>query len=144
MNLSVRSLALGFLAGVIAVPIFHQGMAFILHMMGQTPNMPWNLKAMVGPYPIPVLLNQMFWGGLWGVAFAALGPLIPVAHNILRGAIYGLLGPFLLGNGVLVPFFKSTGPYFWMWPGQRWVVGGLIGAAFGIGLAVVYRFLNKR
>ena len=86
----------------------------------------------------------MFWGGLWGVGFAAFGHLIPVAHNLLRGAIYGLLGSFLLGGGLLVPLFKGGLPYFWSWPFSRFFNGSLIGAAFGIGVAVLFRFIAKR
>jgi hypothetical protein len=144
MNLSIRTLILGFVAGAISVVIFHQGMIFLLYMMKQTPNFPWNVTAMKTGMGLPILLNQMFWGGLWGVAFAALGHMIPIAHNILRGAVFGLIGPFLLGGGVLVPLLKQTGPYFWMWPGQRWIIGALIGAAFGVGIAVILRVLAKR
>jgi hypothetical protein len=144
MNLSARTLILGFVAGAISVLVFHQGMIFLLYMMKQTPNFPWNVTAMKTGMGLPILINQMFWGGLWGVGFAAIGHLIPVTHNILRGAVYGLLGPFLLGGGVLVPLLKQTGPYFWMWPGQRWIVGALIGAAFGVGIAVILRALAKR
>ncbi len=144
MNLSTRTLILGFVAGAISVLIFHQGMIFLLYLMKQTPNFPWNTALMKTGLGVPVLLNQMFWGGLWGVGFAALGHMIPIAHNILRGAVYGLLGPFLLGGGFLVPLFKQTGPYFWAWPAQRWMVGALIGAAFGIGVAVILRALAKR
>jgi hypothetical protein len=144
MNLSVRTLVIGFVAGAISVVVFHQGMVLLLYFMGQTPNFPWNLTAMKGPYPIPTLVNQMFWGGLWGVGFAAVGHMIPIAHNILRGVVFGLLGPFLLGNGLLVPLLKSTGQFFWTWPAPRYMVGGLIGAAFGAGLAVVMRAISKR
>jgi hypothetical protein len=144
MNLSPRTLILGFAAGAISVLIFHQGMVFLLYMMKQTPNFPWNVTAMKTGAGLPILVNQMFWGGLWGVAFAAIGHMIPIAHNILRGAVYGLLGPFLMGGGVLVPLLKQTGPYFWAWPGQRWFAGALIGAAFGAGIAVILRALAKR
>jgi hypothetical protein len=144
MNLSARTLILGFVAGAISVLVFHQGMIFLLYMMKQTPNFPWNVTAMKTGMGLPILVNQMFWGGLWGVAFAAIGHMIPIAHNILRGAVYGLIGPFLLGGGVLVPLLKQTGPYFWAWPGQRWIVGALIGAAFGAGIAVILRALAKR
>jgi hypothetical protein len=144
MVLSFRLLVLGFIAGAIAVPIFHQGMIYILFLMKQVPNAPWNMATMKGPFPLPTLVNQMFWGGVWGAAFAAVGHLIPIAHNILRGAIYGLIGPFLLGGGVLVPYFKGGLPYFWSWPFSRFINGGLIGAAFGIGIVVLFRALTKR
>ncbi len=144
MNLSGKTLVLGFVAGVLAVLIFHQGMVLLLWLMGQTPNFPWNITPMKTGMGLPLLANQMFWGGLWGVAFAALGHLIPVANTALRGIIYGLIGPFLLGNGVLVPLFKQTGQFFWTWPAPRYMLGGLIGAAFGAGVALILQALGRR
>jgi hypothetical protein len=144
MNLSARTLIIGFVAGAISVLVFHQGMILILYLMKQTSNFPWNLAPMKGPFPVPALLNSMFWGGLWGVAFAAFAHLIPVAHNILRGVVFGLLGPFLLGNGILVPLLKGTGQFFWTWPAPRYIISALIGAAFGAGLAVIMRAIARR
>jgi hypothetical protein len=69
--------------------------------------------------------------------------LIPVAHNILRGVIYGLLGPALLGNGILVPLFKG-GNFLWGFQPPRIVISALIGSAFGAGLAVFHRLIAKR
>jgi hypothetical protein len=143
MTLNGKVLAFGFLAGALSVLVFHQGMVLLLYMMGQTPNFPWNMKGSIAPLGIPVLVNQMFWGGLWGIGFAAVGHLIPIANTALRGAVYGLLGPFLLGGGFLVPLFKG-GPMFWMWPGPRWIIGGLIGAAFGAGVALILRAMGRR
>jgi hypothetical protein len=119
-------------------------MVLLLYLMKQTPNFPWNMTAMRTGAGLPMLVNQMFWGGLWGMLFAAVGSLIPIANTALRGAVFGLVGPFLLGGGVLVPLLKQTGPYFWAWPGQRWVVGALIGAAFGAGVAVILRAIGRR
>jgi hypothetical protein len=143
MNLSGRSLLLGFIAGALSVLVFHQGMVFILYLLKLTPNAPWNLATMRGPFPLPILVNQMFWGGLWGIGFAALAGMIPVANNILRGVIYGLLGPYLLGNAILVPLIKG-GPMFWGLDPTRMVLGALIGAAFGAGVAILYRGLASR
>jgi hypothetical protein len=144
MQLTVRSALIGFVAGALSVLIFHQGMVLILHLMKQVPNFPWNTATFRGgPIPIPTIVNQMFWGGLWGVGFAVVGGLIPVAHNILRGVVYGLLGPFLLGNGILVPFFRSTA-YFWGFQPPRILISALIASAFGAGIAVFYRLLSSR
>jgi hypothetical protein len=144
MNLNGRSLLMGFIAGALSVVVFHQGMVLILHFMKLVPNFPWNMATFRGgPVPIPVIVNQMFWGGMWGAGFAAVVGLIPVAHNILRGVVYGLLGPGLLGNGILVPLFKG-GAFLWGFQGQRIMISALIASAFGAGLAVFYRFLAKR
>jgi hypothetical protein len=144
MNINARTAVLGFVAGAISVLVFHQGMVLILHLMKQVPNFPWNTATFRGgPFPIPVIVNQMFWGGLWGVGFAAFAGLIPVAHNVLRGVVYGLLGPALLGNGILVPLFKG-GAFLWGFQPPRILISALIASAFGAGMAVIYRFLTNR
>lgn len=143
MNLNGKTLLYGFIAGALSVLVFHQGMVLILYLLKQTPNFPWNIGGRVPPLGIPILVNQMFWGGLWGVGFAALGHLIPIRNAPARGAVYGLLGPFLLGGGLLVPLAKG-GPMFWMWPAPRWIVGGLIGAAFGLGLGLILNAMGRR
>jgi hypothetical protein len=144
MNFTPKTLLFGFVAGSLSVVVFHQGMVLLLWLLSQTPNFPWNIKGSVGPMGVPVLVNQMFWGGLWGIGFAAIGHMIPIAQTVLRGAVYGLLGPFLLGGGVLVPLIKQTGQFFWTWPAPRYLIGGLIGAAFGAGVALIMGVLAKR
>jgi hypothetical protein len=144
MTFNARTALIGFIAGALSVLIFHQGMVLILYLMKQTPNFPWNMGMFRGgPFPIPIIVNQMFWGGLWGVGFAAVAGLIPIANTVLRGIVYGLLGPFILGNAILVPFFKG-GPYFWGWQPPRIILGALIGGAFGAGIALIYGALNRR
>lgn len=143
MNLNGRTLLYGFIAGALSVLIFHQGMVLILWLLGQTANFPWNIRATVPPLGIPALVNQMFWGGLWGIGFAALGHLIPIRNLAARGAAYGLIGPMLLGNGLLVPLLKG-GAFFWTWPAQRFLVAGLIAAAFGLGVAVILNAMGRR
>jgi hypothetical protein len=144
MQLTGRRALLGFIAGALAVLVFHQGMVLILHLMKQTPNFPWSTATLRGgPIPVPVIVNQMFWGGAWGIGFAALGHLIPVAHNILRGVVYGLLGPALLGNGLIMPFFRKTA-YLWGFDPTRILISCLIAGAFGAGVVLFYRLLGSR
>lgn len=137
-----RQLTFGFVAGALAVLVFHQTMILALHLMGFAPNFPWSLRS-IAPFGVPALLNQMFWGSLWGVGFAAVASRIPVANDLARGAIYGLLGPWLLGNGILVPLFKG-GTYLWGLNPQNMWRGALIGAAFGLGIAVFMRVFKGR
>lgn len=142
VDLSPRRLAFGFLAAALAVLIFHQGMILALHLAKQTPNFPWSMRP-AGPYNVPAIVNSMFWGGLWGVAYAAVGHLIPIAATWLRGLVFGLAGPWLLGNGLLVPLFKS-GPYLFGFAAPRMLIGALIASAFGIGLALIFAILNQQ
>jgi hypothetical protein len=85
----------------------------------------------------------MFWGGLWGVVYAAIGGRIPIGNDLGRGAVFGLLGPWLLGNGLLVPLIKGGNILFGFNPQNMWR-GALIGAAFGIGVALFMRVLKGR
>jgi hypothetical protein len=137
-----KQLVFGFIAGALAVLAFHQGMVLVLHLMGQIPNFPWSLRP-IAPFGVPAIVNQMFWGGLWGVGFAVLGAKIPLSSDLGRGVVYGLLGPWLLGNGILVPLAKSGNLLFGFNPQNMWR-GALIGAAFGLGLAVFMRVFRGR
>ena len=137
-----RRLIIGFLAGALAVLCFHQVMILALHLLGFAPNFPWSMRS-VGPLGVPAIANSMFWGGLWGVLYAAVGGRIPIRSDLGRGAVFGLLGPWLLGNGVLVPLIKGGNLLFGFNPQNMWR-GALIGAAFGLGLAVFMRVLKGR
>lgn len=142
VNLNPRSLVFGFMAGALAVLVFHQGMILILHLLKYVPNFPWSFRP-VGPMGIPALINSMFWGGLWGVAFAALLAFIPGKALWQRGLVFGFLGPALLGNWLLVPLFRG-GVYFGGFVAQRMLITVLIGCAFGFGLALFYKMLQER
>jgi len=94
-----RTILAGFIAGFIAVLVFHQGTAFLLHHVGNgIPALvavfgrvgpPFNL-APVPPFGVPTVLSQAFWGGVWGVVFAlALARLRPPA--LLFGFVAGAL-----------------------------------------------------
>lgn len=137
-----KRLVFGFVAGALAVVVFHQGMVLALHLLGQIPNFPWSMRA-IAPWGVPAIINQMFWGGLWGAAFAIFGAMIPISSDLARGALYGLVGPWLLGNGILVPLFKG-GSFLWGFNPQNMWRGALIGAAFGLGLAVFMRMFRGR
>jgi hypothetical protein len=82
----------GFVAGVFAVLVFHQCMVLALHLMGFIPNFPWSMRP-IPPWSVPAIVNQMFWGGLWGIGFALVGSLIPLGSDLARGVVYGLFGP---------------------------------------------------
>ena len=141
-SLSPKLLAAGFLAGALSVPLFHQGMVLLLHLAGQVPNFPWSMRP-VPPLNVPTLANQMFWGGLWGALFAVVAEALPGRALWLKGIVFGLLGPWLLGNGVLVPLIKG-GPLLFGFAPARMAIGALIGSAFGLGLGLIYGLLRTR
>jgi hypothetical protein len=115
-------------------------MVLLLHLAGQIPTFPWSMRP-VPPLNVPTLINQMFWGGLWGAAFAAVVEGMPGRGLWLKGVIFGLLGPWLLGNGLLVPLIKG-GPVLFGFSVPRMLIGASIGATFGLGLALIYGLLQ--
>lgn len=142
-GVSLRNLALGFIAAVVSVLIFHQGTILILNVLNLLPSVPWSLRP-IGPFSVPVLVNQMFWGGLWGCLFAVIWPHLPGRGFWLKGLVFGLAGPMLLGNWLLVPLIKGGGPLFAGFDLRRMLISALIAAAFGVGLGLIYGGLRKR
>lgn len=127
-------IAAGFIAGALAVLVFHQGTLFILHLAGAVPRMPWSV-APVPPWGVPAIVNAMFWGGLWGAVFAMFEQKFP------RGRLYWLAA-FLFGLVFLnlvawfvVPVFKQRPAGFP--PIDRIWIPLLIHGMWGIGAGVV-------
>ena len=62
--MTASRVAYGFIAGCIAVLLFHQGALLALHLAGIAPS-PWNI-APVPPFGVPAVVSAAFWGGVWG------------------------------------------------------------------------------
>lgn len=147
MNSTVTKVVGGFIAGALAVLVFHQGMYVILQQIGlPLRGSPFNMAANKEAFGMPFLFNSMFWGGLWGIVFAYTINLLP-GPNWLRGFVFGCLGPILIGGWLLVAFFKGT-PYFGGAFGKdgfnilAWRNTFFLNAVgFGIGLGLLYPWL---
>ncbi|MBM3522321.1 MAG: hypothetical protein FJX57_05135 [Alphaproteobacteria bacterium] len=141
MSPNLRRAVLGFVAAVLAVLVAHQVMVLILYMIGWVANPPYSFRA--NAWGVPVLLNGMFWGGLWGVAFAFAADKIPVSPAALKGAVLGLAGPLLIGNWIVLPLIRGQA-MFAGFAAQRMLIGALIAAAFGAGWALIHPEIEKR
>lgn len=141
MGLTPQRILTGFLAGALSVLVFHQGMILLLGTLNVIPASPWSFRP-IPPLGVPALLNSMFWGGLWGIGFVAVVDRMLRGDYRLRGVLYGLIGPFLLGNGLLVPLIRG-GPLLWGGQPMRMLIGALIASAFGLGLALFVPFVTR-
>jgi hypothetical protein len=140
MASTATRMAIGFAAGALAVLVVHQGMFAILHATGMVPNPPWRTNP-VPPYGVPTIVNQAFWGGLWGVAYALAYDRLPGA-GWLKGFLFGMIGPMLLGSWLVVAAIKGQPLMAGLVP-QRLLIGFLLnGVAFGIGLGIIYPLLR--
>lgn len=148
MPSSVSKIVAGFIAGALAVLIFHQGMYVAMQYFGlPLRGAPWSMAPDAAAFGMPRVLNQAFWGGLWGIVFAYVIEYLAIGPNWLRGLVFGMIFPMLLGSWIIVALIKGQ-PMF----SNAMAKGGfdimalrngflLNGIAFGIGLGLLYPVL---
>jgi len=144
-----RTILAGFLAGAVAVLVFHQGAAWLLHVLTAKAGVgaglfgrvgfPWSM-APVKPFGVPQVASWAFWGGLWGAALAALlrGLRPP---DLLSGFLFGALVLTLAGF-TLVAALKGL-PAFAGGNRQAWLRVALLNGAWGWGAALLLRPLRR-
>lgn len=146
MHVTPRNIVAGFVAGAFAVIIFHQGVYSLMSNWGMVSGQPWRMTP--NPYGVPDLVNQSFWGGLWGILFALIIDRMPPIPNWVNGLLFGLIFPMLLGSWILVSLIKGRplfSGYFADFNLGRLRNGFVLnGVAFGIGLGIIYGLLPSR
>jgi hypothetical protein len=140
MKLSIRSILLGALAGVLGLLIGHQSLIELFHALGIVTFRGYRLDP-VGPLSLPFVVNAAFWCALWGLLMALVWPLLPGRHAALKGLIFGLVFVQALGNWVLVPLFKGT-PFFHGFDIRWMAITACFQAGFGVASGLAYRFLR--
>lgn len=131
--------ALGFIAAAIAVLTFHQGMILLLGQFGLVTARVYNLTP-VGPLGVPLIVNQCFWGGVYGAVFGVLWPRF-VGPAVLYGLAFGIAAS-VISMFVVSPL--KGGPFgagFQAWPMTRNL---LINGFWGIGLGLIAPLLLPR
>jgi hypothetical protein len=131
---SGRKLVVGFVAGFIAVLLFHQPALALLTQLGVAKAVTYSLSA-TAPFGVPQVLSLSFWGGVWGVVFAL------VEHRIPRGKrywvyafLFGAILPTLMAWFVVAPI-KGL-PMAGGWQASRMLTGLVINGAWGVGNAL--------
>ena len=100
---SVKLLGLAFVAGFLAVPVFHQPMLALLHGLGVTPGAPYATRPLP-PLGVPQILSQSFWGGIWGIVFALAAPRFPRGGAYWAAAtVFGAVALSLVAWFVVAP-----------------------------------------
>ena len=138
-------LSLGFLVGVLSVLMFHQGIIAIIGALGLAPVRVYQWSP--NPWGVPIILNQCFWGGLWGILFVWLWDRLPDRFpGWLFGVMFGVAGPALLGNWLVLPTLRGQ-PLFGGFVPARMTTTAVINGTYGLGLALLLpplaRFLRR-
>lgn len=129
-----------FIAGALAVLVFHQSALGLLHLVGLTPRTPFVLGG-VPPLGVPQLLSLMFWGGVWGLALLPLLRPLGDARCWLRGLVLGALGPTLVSWFIVAPL-KGL-PLAGGWQPAAMATGLIVNAAWGLGLVALLRLAQR-
>ena len=127
-----------FIAGAIAVLVFHQGWASLMHLGGFSPNPPFNFRP-TQPFGVPQIWSVVFWGGIWGIVYglvAACAPQRGEAMHWIVAFLFGALALTLFGRFVLAPLRGQ--PINWDLIGA-WR-GFLINGIWGLGTAALLRW----
>lgn len=148
---AVSRIFLGFVAGAIAVVTAHQAVLWGLAAAGLLPatTRAWSLAAH-GPLGVPMIVNSMFWGGLWGALFGLVWDKLPGGALWVRGLLYGILIT-LVSNFTLLPLIRralgvtnaaQTTLFAGGDPVRIASVVTLLGA-FGIATAIIYGLMTR-
>ncbi len=137
---NLSSLGLAFVAGFLAVVIFHQVAALVLGMAGLAPAgmVPWSLDP-IAPLRVPAIVSRGFWGGVWAVALwplmaGRIGVAWWIGWTVLGAIALPLVGIFV------VPILKGGVPHdFW----TRYPFSGAVNAVWGLGTAALLRFFGR-
>jgi hypothetical protein len=143
---------LGFVAAALSVLVVHQTVVYVLGIYGLARGVAWDLRPLgYGPAAwIPVLLNNMFWGGLWGILFALSFAWLPGGWSWLKGLNFGAL-IVIVSNWMLRPLIQQYAfnyepqPLFNGFNGSNPMVllpSFLILSGFGLGLGVIYGLIR--
>ena len=137
---TVALLLIGFVAGALAVFTFHQ-LTILLLSLGSGQGNFYSLRP-IPPFGVPQVLNQAFWGGLWGCVFALLADRFPRSWPLwLAGLVFGAVGPTLVGWFVIAPL-RGNPVAQGFEPARMWR-GPVINGMFGLGTGICFDLLRR-
>ena len=140
MNL-IKNIVLGFIAGAIATVTVHEIISalFTAYWVGwDRPS--WNLAP--NDMGVPQILSDVFWGGLWGALLGLILGTRPQGALSLQGALFGLIGPALIGVFLAVPLLTNKFPPFFGGDASKIVPVLVILAGFGAFTGWLYGFFQ--
>ena len=129
-----------FVAGAVAVPLFHQIVLLLLNVSGYIDRPPFQFTP-TRPLGVPSLLSLSFWGGVWAVLLGALLDRVRSTRAWWATAgLFGAIAPTLVAGLVVAPLKGQAGAAH---NPKLIVTGLLVNAAWGLGTAALFRLMNR-
>jgi hypothetical protein len=131
----------GFVAGFLAVLVFHQPTLWLLHAAGITQGVPYSFNP-AGPFAVPTFLSLAFWGGIWGIVFSFVSRRWQFNGSYwLKAFVFGMIFPTLVAWFVVAPLkglpIAAGGKFNGM------LTGLCVNAAWGLGTAILLPLGNQ-
>ncbi len=135
-----RWLVTAFIAGALSVLVFHQGAFALMNAAGMPHHAIYSMQA-TRPFGLPAIWSITFWGGVWGLVFAAIFRSLWGISLVIAGILFGALvlsafawfvvaplqGHGIAGGGVPMNMLAAM------------IVNGAWGFGTGLGLALFGR-----
>lgn len=129
----------GFAAGFLATLLFHQVAVALLQQLGVTDRAAFSLRS-TWPFGVPSAVSLAFWGGLWGMAFAAtmMARISPSgARSWVNALLFGAIAPTVVNWLVVAPMRGL--PIGYGWHPSDMLTSILANGAWGLGTAALLR-----
>lgn len=128
-----------FVAGVLAILVFHQGGLAGLHYLGQTPVTAYSMTP-AWPLETPVLWSWLLWGGVWGILLWGLVRRAQAAGYYVSAILLGAILPSAAYLFVVMPLAGAAPAAGW---DSHFIAGVLLlNALWGLGVAVIMRMFK--
>jgi hypothetical protein len=137
---TTRWLLTGFVAGALAVLLFHQGALAMLHMMGVTPRTAYPMQA-TGPLGIPQVWSLAFWGAVWGVLLAVALHRLDGPALVFASIVFGAIAPTLVAWFVVAPLKGQ--PMAAGFAPAAMLTGVIVNAAWGLGTGALLLLFGR-
>lgn len=141
-NHPLPRLILAFVAGFLAVLIFHQLALLLLHSIGFAPAKltAYPMKA-TQPFGIPRVWSLAFWGGIWGVVLVLFVSFFRHKIGIWGTALlFGAIAPSLVNWFIVMPLRGEPVGGGWQPNGIATVL--ILNGIWGVGTILLYRLLS--
>lgn len=131
-----------FIAGFIAVPVFHQSLLALLHAASFSPVAAYQTTP-TQPFGLPKLLSLTLWGGVWGLIWAATALRWSQAkYYWIVAIVFGAIAANFFALFVFAPL-KGL-PIAGGWSLTVLTIGLLVNGAWGFGTALLFRLLTTK
>ena len=136
----MRQMLIGFIAGVLAVPLFHQGMLVLFRVVGWSKRPVYQMTP-TEPLGVPAIFSMSFWGGVWGILLALVLSRFSGWSYWVIALLFGAFALSVVAWFVVMPL-KGMG--IAGGGGRPLIVGTLlVNGAWGVGAALLIKLFEQ-